>query len=245
MGKGRVFRFGNITVYWRMGKLVIRERKNVVKKTKRSKKQKKTNVKFTGERRMYSAMRAVLLDHPTWKCAARLHGGRTSDNFFFTTNHKYMTNGEVSCFALFRFSLGELALPWDLKAMRGEHGIAITWTDVQEHACSRGSDRLLVGLFHEQHPDRPVLVDTGATRAHRMASVQFDPKYGEGVHIYPFFEREDKTAYSEDQYFDFGCAPEAIATENEEQITASKRKFWKWVLKTSQVRGKEKLKGKS
>lgn len=222
---------------------MIRERKNVVKKTKRSSKQKKTNKSFKGERRMYSAIRALLQDHPTWKCAARLYGGRTSDNFFFTVNHKYMTNGEVSCFANFRFSLGELALPWDLKATRGEHGIAITWTDVRETAYSSGSDRLLVGLFHEQYPDRPVLIDTGATRAHRLAPVRVDPKYGEGVHLYPFFEREDKTAYSEDQYFNFGYTPEIIAAENEEKVSENKRKFLKWVLRHSKVR--KKLKGKS
>ena len=201
-------RVGAVTLFKRLGKTVVRVRKN--RKTSKKKKhrtpdQKKVNNKFQKMRKLYAAYRAVMEGHPAWKSAAALYGdeGQTGDNYFYVTNHNYVNDGGgVGCFSLFKFCRGELALPWNIRLSRQGNSIALTWHDDRQDSGGHGSDRVLVGLFYDNHPTRPVLFDTGATRAEGCAGILLDPQYGPHAHLYIFFESKDKTTYSENLYFE-------------------------------------------
>ena len=92
-------------------------------------------------------------------------------------------------------------MPWDMAVTRVGEVVMFTWHDDRDCPHARGSDRLLVGLLYDEYRDRPVLIDPHALRGHGAASITLDPKYGAVAHVYLFFERVDKRAYSDDQYF--------------------------------------------
>ena len=181
------------------------DRKRRKGKKKRSDKQRAWNAEFQAQRRLYTAFHAVLMAVcPAWELFAEwmrrvAHSG---DNCFHAINHKYMDGDKVGCPELFHFSQGELAMPWDMKASREGDTVLFTWHDERDCPHARGSDRLVVGILHDEHRGRPVLVETQALRSHGAASITLDPKYGKKVHVYPFFERADKRAYSDDQHFE-------------------------------------------
>ena len=218
LSPGKPFRVGGMTIYLKNGRVVVRQRKNGKSKKRRTAAQKKATKKFKHEREIYKRVNTALHDHPTWKCSAALNGAPSGDNYFFRVNHAYLQDGKVVCFDEIHFSLGALSLPRNFKATRGEHGIALTWDNISEIPCASTTDCLLVMVVYEKYNDRPTLTETGATRTDGFASVALDPAYGEGVHIYPFFEQEDKTAYSNDHHFGFGQELAVIAGENESLI---------------------------
>ena len=174
-------------------------------KKKRSEKQQACNAEFQKQRKLYTAFRAVVMVVcPTWELFAAwmrrvAHSG---DNCFQATNGKYMDGDEVGCPELFHFSQGELGMPWDMKASREGNTVLFTWHDERDCPHARGTDRLVVGILYDEHRGRPVLVETQALRSHGAASITLEPKYGKKVHVYPFFERADKRAYSDDQHFE-------------------------------------------
>ena len=174
------------------------------RRKRRSEKQQACNESFRGQRKFYKAFRVVvMLPYPAWDFFAEWmrRVAHTGDNCFHAINHKYMNGNEVGCPALFHFSRGELGMPWDMAVTRVGEVVMFTWHDDRDCPHARGSDRLLVGLLYDEYRDRPVLIDPHALRGHGAASITLDPKYGAVAHVYLFFERVDKRAYSDDQYF--------------------------------------------
>ena len=218
LSPGKPFRVGGVTIYVKNGRVVFRQRKNGKSRKKRTAAQKKTNKKFSHERKLYKRVNTELREHPTWKRSAVLYGASSGNNLFYKVNHAYLQDGKVVCYEEIHFSLGSLSLPRDFKATRGEHGIALTWDNISEIPNACGTDRLLVMVVYEKFNDRPTLVEPDATRADGFASVPLDPAYGAGVHIYPFFEQEDKMAYSNDHHFGFGQELAVTARENDSLI---------------------------
>lgn len=173
-------------------------------KKKRTPKQRACNTEFQAQRKLYTAFRAVVMVVcPAWGLYAAwmrrvAHSG---DNCFHAINHKYMDGDEVGCPELFHFSQGELGMPWDMKVSREGNVVLFTWHDDRDCPHARGTDRLIVGILYDEHRGRPDLAEPQALRSHGAASITLNPKYGSRVHVYPFFERADKRAYSEDQHF--------------------------------------------
>lgn len=210
-GKKKRIRLGNFTAFQRLGEWVFRINKNRKKKkrgkkkSKRSPKQIECNRRFKGEREFYSAFRhAVMIDHPMWNIAATLHGetGQTGDNYFYTIIWMYIDGNEVASPSMFHFSVGDLSMPWEISLSRVGDIITFTWQDKRECSHARGTDRMLIGILYDDHRGRPTLVDPRALRGHGVASIILNPAYGSRAHLYPFFEREDRTAYSPDRYFE-------------------------------------------
>ncbi len=173
-------------------------------KKKRSEKQIACNDEFKAQRELYTTFHAAVMEVcPAWELLAAWlkRVTRSGDNCFQAINHKYMDGDKVACPALFHFSLGELAIPWDMQATREGDIVLFTWHDTRDYPHARGSDRLVIGILYDDYRDRPVIVETRSPRSHGAASIILDPKYGQRVHVYPFFERANKTAYSDDQYF--------------------------------------------
>ena len=174
------------------------------RRKQRSEKQLAWSNIFRGQRKFYKAFRAaVMMECPAWELFAEWIRGaaHTSDNCFQAINHKYMNGNEVTCPALFHFSLGELGMPWDMEAVREGNIVLFTWHDDRDCPTARGTDRLMVGILYDEYRDRPALVDPHDLRSHGAASITLDPKYGTRAHVYPFFERTNKNAYSDDQHF--------------------------------------------
>ena len=180
-------------------------KKRKKEKKKRSEKQRACNAEFQAQRKLYTAFRAVVMVVcPAWELFAEWmrRAAHSGDNCFHAVNHKYMDGDKVGCPALFHFSLGKLAMPWDMQADREGNVVMFTWHDDCDCPHARGSDRLLAGVLYDEHRGRPALVETHALRSHGAASIVLDPKYGVCVHVYPFFEQADKKAYSDDQHFE-------------------------------------------
>lgn len=117
------------------------------------------------------------------------------------THWKYIDGSEVASPPMFHFSVGDLAMPWDIVLAREGDIIVFTWQDTRERPYASGSDRLLIGILYDEHRGRPTLVDPRALRSQGVASITLDPAYGSRAHLYPFFENQTKTAYSPDRYF--------------------------------------------
>ena len=172
---------------------------------KRSEKQRACSAEFKKQRKLYTAFHTVVMVVcPAWELFAEWmrHVTYSGDNCFQAMNHKYMNGDEVGCPELFHFSQGELAMPWDMAVARDGNTIMFTWHDDRDCPHARGIDRLVVGVLYDEHRGRPVLVETHVPRSFGAASIVLDPKYGNRVHVYPFFERADKRAYSDDQHFE-------------------------------------------
>lgn len=193
-----------ITVYDRMGESVVRPRNNRKTRKKRSLKQIASSLAFKSERLFFKAFRVVMMvDHPAWKLFAEWTNGkkRTGDNLFYTINHKYMDGDKVGAPELFHFSMGELSLPWNMAVGREGNTALLTWHDERDCPHARPNDRLLVGLLYDEHRNRPIVIDPHSLRSGGTASIILDPSYGTLTHLYPFLERHDCHAYSEDRHF--------------------------------------------
>lgn len=192
------------TLYDRMGKSVARPSSNRKTRKKRSLKQLAHTLAFKGERLFFSAFRVVMmLDYPAWNLFAEWMNrkARTGDNLFYAINHKYMDGNKVGAPELFHFSIGELSLPWDMTIGREGDIVVLTWHDERDCPHARANDRLLVGLLYDEFRDRPIVINPRALRSGGSASITLDPTYGTRAHLYPFFERHNCNAYSEDRHF--------------------------------------------
>ena len=196
------------TLYWRLGNLVIRRRRNrnvSGKKWKRTPSREQAINKFTNGKRLVTAFLLELGDVSPWRRAARLYGknGQTGENFFFSRVHGYLpADGKIQDFAHFRLSEGQLLLSPGMRLSREGCTVTLEWDATGKHSLASPDDWLHVGVVHESEANGLILADTGgARRGDGKAVFTLDPARGTRVRLYPFFGREDNSEFSANDYF--------------------------------------------
>ena len=108
-------------------------------------------------------------------------------------------------FPSFEFSVGKLFQPMNARVIRKGWTLIVTWENRENRELSRMSDGLRVGYFYDSYPKAPKLLP-GVVAKRGDCRAEFTiPDAGlpvmEGVHVYLFFMRKDKGAFSSSKYF--------------------------------------------
>ncbi|MDE7074716.1 MAG: hypothetical protein K2O69_06695 [Odoribacter sp.] len=138
-----------------------------------------------------------------WRAAGEAEG-RRADNLFNRTNSRcFNEEGNLADFATFRFSQGALLLPRHITLEdEGAGRWRVRWEEERAGALVAGTDRLCVGVIHEEHPDSPrLLAEVSGVRGDLTGTFELEKEPGETVHVYCFWGREDGTAFSDSFYF--------------------------------------------
>lgn len=192
---------GGYIFYVRNGKTYARRMPDPRRDYTPTEKQAKANRRFGMVQRMYRFYRDYI-SADVWRIAAR-EEGRMAHAYFHSVNAAcFNGEGELVDHRHFRFAMGSLLLPRELRVeAEGEGWFRVRWEEEREQANAAGGDRLMVGVIHEDYPLALELVPgVEGTRGEGQGRFRVEGKMGEGVHVYLFFAREDGTAYSPSEY---------------------------------------------
>ncbi len=111
----------------------------------------------------------------------------------------------VEYYSIFKFSEGILFPPINMHVERNGWMVTMTWENREERELSLASDWLRVGYFYDAYPFAPrLLPEIVAKRGDCQAVFRIpDSKLPVSMvlHLYPFFSRQDKYAFSTSCYF--------------------------------------------
>ena len=99
----------------------------------------------------------------------------------------------------FRFSEGELLLPWGMQVEGlGGGRFRATWKEERDLASAAPGDRLKAGVFYPATPKGLYWAEEmSGTRGDGEGTFRLDTREDKEAHVYLFFEREDGTAFSQ------------------------------------------------
>ena len=140
---------------------------------------------------------------PIWDVAPG-EAGQTRLTKFHTANVEACDERGVADYPAFRFSEGRLFRPVNARVRREGWDVALTWENREERELSRASDWLRVGYFYDSFPTSPrllpeVVAKRGDCRA-LFTIPDLDLNASEVLHLYLFFTRQDKVAFSPSEY---------------------------------------------
>ena len=138
-------------------------------------------------------------DLPIWDLAPG-EAGQTRLSKFHKVNSEACDERGVANYAAFKFSIGQLFRPVNVRATRKGWEITMIWENRENRKLSLPSDWLRVGYFYGSHPFSPrLLPDVVAKREDCQATFSI-PNPGleisEPIHLYLFFSRQDRIAFS-------------------------------------------------
>ena len=111
----------------------------------------------------------------------------------------------VEYYSIFKFSEGILFPPINMHVEPNGWMVTMTWENREERELSLASDWLRVGYFYDAYPFAPrLLPEIVAKRGDCQAVFRIpDSKLPVSMvlHLYPFFSRQDKYAFSTSCYF--------------------------------------------
>ena len=195
--KGMIF-------YVRNGKTYVRRASDPDEERERTEPQRKQNERFRRAQLMYTDFRR-LVSKDIWTLAARAEGRMAHAMFISANCACFDGNGMLVDFRNFRFTAGTLRLPRRMAAEpEGDGWLRVTWVEERDQTTAAPTDRLRAGVIYDRAPlgPRPAEESSG-TRADGQGRVRLNPAYGTTAHVYLYFEREDGTAYSPSEYFEF------------------------------------------
>lgn len=197
-------RVGNMIYYSYNGKTYAR-RVSVTgekKRSPRSEKQRASSERFYAMQMLYKWFREKV-SPDIWRLAAK-RAGMMPHNLFHRANHGCIDGeGRMADPMGFRFSDGELLLPWEIAVESlGDGRFRALWVEERDGVTATATDRLLVGVLYDTSPMSARLVPgVSGTRGDGQGEFTLDPGQGQAAHVYLFFEREDGTAYSPSRCF--------------------------------------------
>lgn len=168
------------------------------KRDANSEKQQNQRAKFIGCTSLANSVLDTIIQ-PIWN---RKAVKMTGYNLFVKTNLPvFDTNGAITNYANLKFSVGELPLPTNLIIQNngaGNGALLITWSDNSGTGIAAPTDRIRVLVICEGE----VVVKQGMNFPRQSEFASFSIPFGTGkiVHVYAFFENEDKTKYSISNY---------------------------------------------
>ena len=138
-------------------------------------------------------------DLPIWDLAPG-EAGQTRLSKFHKVNSEACDERGVANYAAFKFSIGQLFRPVNVRATRKGWEITMIWENRENRKLSLPSDWLRVGYFYGSYPFSPrLLPDVVAKREDCQATFSI-PNPGleisEPIHLYLFFSRQDRIAFS-------------------------------------------------
>lgn len=139
---------------------------------------------------------------PVWQAAAQ-GSGLTGYNWFVRENQKCFTKkGMVGDFEKVALTVGELALPDELRLAPAEEGWELTWKNESVFPPCDGSDRLAVALMKDERSFVVKVPDIGEwQRKHCRALIRLPTELEEYKHLFVFFCSADGKAMSRSKYF--------------------------------------------
>ena len=140
---------------------------------------------------------------PVWDMAPGV-AGQTRLTKFHHANAEACDERGVANYPAFRFSVGPLFRPVNARAERQGWVISVVWENREDRELSRASDWLRVGYFYDSYPTSPRLFPGVVARREECRAEFTIPDSGlastETLHLYLFFSRQDKVAFSESTY---------------------------------------------
>lgn len=212
---GRPLRIDGLTFYLRMGQLCCQEsqRERVSgRKWQKTEARERTKLFFMAMRWVCSQMKEALGDLPVWRVARQLYAPRMSaDNYMHSVlSPYYNVRGWVQDFENLTVSVGELAPARGMKAAWVDGQVTLTWEFEAGMPHAEGTDVLHVLLVREWAAGIPVLVKgLEARRRDGVVSFPFEFNKAGVLHVYPFWGREDETAFSRNVHFALTGEPPA------------------------------------
>lgn len=205
--KGR-WRVGGITYYYMAGKLVRCGSKKT--RLREGKKKDGTPLVATPEQEKARAVFKMMVSLkryyfkqikglPVWDLVPGEEGQNRLAKFHHANSEACDERG-VANYPAFRFSVGRLFRPVNIRASREGWVITVTWENREDRESSRLSDWLRVGYFYDSFPRSPrLLPEVVAKRGDCQAKFSI-PDSGlpvtEVLHLYLFFSRRDRIAFS-------------------------------------------------
>lgn len=199
-------KIGNMIYYVVDGKQYIRRAALPGKKSKREIQgipaiQQGAMTRFSMLQSYYSFYREFVSDD-IWKAAGRVEHCR-ADNLFHKTNSPcFDDRGNLVDFDRFSFSRGELLVPRRI-ALEGD-GVhyRVTWEEERCGLLTAPDDELCIGVIYEARSGRPLLLtEVCGKRADCAGTFTLNREVAGVVHVYCFWAREDRTAFSESVHF--------------------------------------------
>lgn len=199
-------KIGNLIYYVVDGKQYVRRASLPGKVRKWEKqgipaKQQGTITRFSMLQSYYSFFKHYVSDE-IWKAAGRAEHCR-ADNLFHKTNYPCLDHeGKFIDLERFSFSRGELLVPRKIALESDGENCRLTWEEERCGALTGPDDELCVGVIFEARTGRPMLLtEVSGKRADCEGSFTLKRKEAGTVHIYCFWARKDRTAFSESVHF--------------------------------------------
>ena len=138
-------------------------------------------------------------DLPIWDLAPR-EAGQTRLSKFHKVNSEACDERGVANYAAFKFSIGQLFRPVNVRATRKGWEITMTWENRENRKLSLPSDWLRVGYFYGSYPFSPRLLPNVVAKREDCQATFSIPNPGleisEPIHLFLFFSRQDRIAFS-------------------------------------------------
>ena len=205
------WKMDGITYYFKAGKLCQCKSRNPRLREGRKKDGRKL-VKTSAQEKSIAVFRMMvylkryyfqqITGIPVWDMAPGV-AGQTRLTKFHHANAEACDERGLANYPAFRFSVGPLFRPVNARADRQGWVISVVWENREDRELSRASDWLRVGYFYDSYPTSPRLFPGVVAREECRAEFTI-PDSGlastETLHLYLFFSRQDKVAFSESTY---------------------------------------------
>ena len=196
-------KMGKLVYYTMNGKTFVRRVRIPGKKRKpRTTKQKELSGRFGMAQKMYSFYRETI-SPDIWRLAGKAVGRRGNMLFVSVNSGCFEAGMGIASPETFRFSEGELLLPWGMQVEAlGSGRFRAMWTDERELATAAANDRLKVGVFYPGTPKGVYWAEEmSGTRGDGCGEFRINTNLDAEAHVYLFFAREDGSAYSPSMHF--------------------------------------------
>jgi len=161
------------------------------------------NTRLSSVVTLYQSVKKTFLVH-SWNREANRQNIVSGYNLFVRENIRaYAPDYNIGDFALLKFTLGDLQIPFHLRQQTAPEGVfSITWDfNPWEHA-RRNRDELMLVIIYENDPFRiQIIENTGIMRIDGKAYIPLAQTDAGNAHVYAFFTNRERDSFTGSCYF--------------------------------------------
>lgn len=161
------------------------------------------NTRLSSVVTLYQSVKKTFLVY-SWNREANRHNIISGYNLFVKENIKaFAPDYTVGDFALLKFTLGDLQIPFHFRQQPGPEGVfSVTWACNPQENARRNEDSLMLVVIYDNEPFRiEIIENTGITRSDGKACIPLAQTEAENAHVYAFFTNQNRDSFTESLYF--------------------------------------------
>ncbi|RGV36646.1 hypothetical protein DWW18_00125 [Butyricimonas virosa] len=163
----------------------------------------KQNARLSSVVTLYQSVKNTFLVY-SWNREATNRDISSGYNLFVKENIKaFDSDYNVGDFALLKFTLGDLQIPFQFRQQQAPEGIfSITWDTTPWICDRRNKDKLILAIIYDNEPFRiQIIENTGISRNDGIANIPLEQPEATEAHVYAFFTNTDRDSFTNSLYY--------------------------------------------